>query len=84
MRDGNFTIQTGSDLFAVSVSGGVAVVKKDPLVMPDLITDTGTASRILLCGIKGAEYDPNITVNNPDSDFFEMFPPKVSFFSDHF
>ena len=84
VRDGGFTLRAGGDTFAVSVSGGAVEIKKDPSLTPDLITDPGTASRIILCGIEGAEYDPNITVNDPHSDFFEMFPPKVSFFTDCF
>ena len=80
--EGSFTIQAGNDLFAVGISDGNVEVRKNPSLLPDVITDIGTASRIVLCGIEDAAFHPNITIKNPQSDFFDLFPPKVSFFSD--
>lgn len=82
VKEGSFTMQAGDDLYAVRISGGEVAVKKDPSLTPDVITDIGTASRIVLCGIEDEAYQPNITITNPRTDFFDMFPPKVSFFSD--
>jgi predicted acetyltransferase len=81
---GSFTIQAGADIFAVNISDGAVEVKKDYSLMPDVITDIGTASKIILCGADNADYNPDITINNPETVFFEMFPPKNTFFSDCF
>ncbi|MCR5522325.1 MAG: GNAT family N-acetyltransferase [Clostridia bacterium] len=82
LRQGSFTLKAGDDIFGVTVSSGSAAAEKNPALKPDVIMDTCTASKILLCGFTPGEYLPGLTINNPQSDFFRMFPPKTSFFSD--
>ncbi len=81
---GGFSIQAGSDVFGVTVSENSTQVTKSPALIPDVVMNTGTASKILLCGTENAEFNPDIIINNPQSDFFKMFPAKPSFFSDPF
>ena len=84
MCKGGFSIQAGSDIFGVTVSENGTQVTKSPALIPDVVMNTGTASKILLCGTENAEFNPDIIINNPQSDFFKMFPAKPSFFSDPF
>ncbi len=84
VSEGGFTLQAGEDIFGVTVSGGKTEVIKDASLLPDVITGKCTAAGILLNGTSIARYNPALKINNPESDFFKMFPQKVSFFCDEF
>ncbi len=82
VRDGSFTIRVGSESFRTALSENGVEIARTGVREPDVSMDIGAASRILLCGLTDAEYMPELTVRNPDSCFFRLFPPKTSFFTD--
>ncbi|MBR6941267.1 MAG: GNAT family N-acetyltransferase [Clostridia bacterium] len=84
VQNGEFTIQAGDEQFAVTVEQGKAEVNISRSLKPDLVMDTAAASQVLLSGTDNALYNPGIIINNPQSDFFGMFPREVSFFTDGF
>lgn len=82
--EGGFSIRIGGETFCVTVSDGVAEVERNPAPEPDITMDIRAASAVLLCGAADAAHFPGVKVNNPQSDFFGMFPPKITFFTDEF
>ena len=82
VRDGSFTMRVGSESFRAALSENGVEIARTGVREPDVSMDIGAASRILLCGLTDAEYMPELTVRNPDSCFFRLFPPKTSFFTD--
>ena len=83
MRLGAFTLQIGSEIYRVMYSGSSVEIIKNGGHTPDVTMEIGRASQLLLCGFADTQYLPDLTVQNPDSDFFTAFPPKTTFFSDH-
>lgn len=83
-REGAFTLRIDDDTFKVTVSANGVETEKNNALEPDAIMDISTASQLLLCGFSQAEYIPRLTVRNPQSDFFRLFPPRSVFFSDCF
>ena len=81
-RSGAFTIQIGGDVYHVTYSPDGADVEKNGAYAPDAVMSISRASQLLLCGFTEAAYIPDIVINNPGSDFFRVFPPKTTFFSD--
>ena len=81
-RDGKFTIQIESEIYKVTVSANGVDVDRDSRHAPDVIMGIGRASQLLLCGFTDAAYVPDLVILNPGSDFFHLFPPKTTFFTD--
>lgn len=81
-HDGEFSLQVGSDGFRVACTKGDVRVEKACVRDPDLTMDIPTASKILLSGLADAAYMPNLVVRNPNSAFFDLFPPRTCFFTD--
>lgn len=82
-RDGEFTLQIGGDVFRVRYSADGAEVDKSGRYAPDAVMSVSRASQLLLCGFTDETYIPDLVINNPESDFFRVFPPKTTFFSDN-
>ena len=82
--EGAFTLRVCDEVYHAAYAENGVTVEKDGKYEPDAILDTGTASRLLLCGFADASYIPGLVIRNPASDFFNLFPPKVSFFTDGF
>lgn len=80
---GAFSLRVGDEAFRVTVSGTGVSVQRDGADNPDVVMDVTAASKLLLSGITNAAYMPGLTVRNPDSDFFKLFPPVTCFFSDN-
>ncbi len=83
-QTGAFTIQVGADVFHVTLSANGAAVERNGAHSPDAVMDIGIASKLLLSGFENAAYIPGLTINDPQSDFFRLFPPKPAFFTDGF
>lgn len=83
---GGFTFGIGGDIFSVTYSPDGAVINNNNNGVPDVDVemDIAIASRILLGGVSRDEYIPGFSVNNSESDFFRIFTPKTTFFSDGF
>ena len=81
-RDGAFTLQIGGDVYRVTFSADGADVDKNDSYTPDAVMSLSRASQLLLCGFTDETYIPDLVINDPDSDFFRVFPPKTTFFSD--
>lgn len=81
-KDGAFTLEIGGDVFHVAYTANGAEVVKNGGHAPDAVMDIPRASQLLLDGFTDAEYIPGLTIRNPGSDFFRVFPPKTTFFSD--
>ena len=84
MQNGAFTLQVGDEVYAVTVSENGVDVTGNSTQEPDVTMDIHTASKILLCGVSDASFIPGLVVRNPRSDFFKLFPPRTSFFTDNF
>ena len=82
--NGGFTFGIGEDIFSVAYSADGTAINKTQNGEPDVIMDTAAASRILLGGIRRDEFIPGFYVNDPESDFFRIFTPKTTFFTDGF
>lgn len=82
-QGGAFTVRIGSETYRVMYSGTGVDIDKNDAHAPDAITEIGTASQLLLCGVSDAEYLPGLEIRNPRSDLFTAFPPKTTFFTDH-
>ena len=81
---GAFTLQVGEERFGVAVTANGVEITKNRTDDPDVVMDVHTASGLLLCGVSNAAYTPGLTVRNPRSDFFRLFPPEPAFFTDGF
>ncbi len=81
-RDGGFTVRIGEETCKVTFSAKGAVVERNDALPPDAVMDIVCASRLLLCGFADPAYEPGLEVINPASDFFAVFPPRTTFFSD--
>ena len=79
---GAFTVGIGSDVYRVTYGPDGVTTERNPACGPDVTMDVGRASQILLCGASQAPYLPGVAVHNPETDFFRLFPPKTTFFSD--
>lgn len=82
-RDGAFTLQIGEDVYRVTFSADGVHVDKNSAYAPDAVMPVSRASQLLLCGFTDEAYLPDLVINDPDSDFFRVFPPKTTFFSDN-
>ena len=82
-RDGKFTVQIGSEVYRVTYSANGVNVEKNDTYAPDAVMSVSRASQMLLCGFTDETYIPDLVINNPGSDFFRVFPPKTTFFSDN-
>ena len=81
-REGEFTLQIGGDVYRVTFSAEGVNVDKNNAYTPDAVMSLSRASQLLLCGFTDADYIPDLVIKNPGSDFFRVFPPKTTFFSD--
>jgi predicted acetyltransferase len=81
-RDGEFALQIGDDVYKVTQSKNGVEIDQNSGSFPDVIMNMNTASKILLSGIADGAYMPQLVIKNPESDFFKLFPPKTSFFTD--
>lgn len=82
--EGAFTVRIGDEAFRVAYADGGVTVGRDSRYEPDVIMDVNTASKVLLCGIGNAAYMPGLVLQNPDTVFPKLFPPKPGFFTDAF
>ena len=82
-RDGAFTLRIGGEAYRVAFSENGVDVERNDDQTPDASMEINTASKLLLCGFTDAAYLPGLVIHHPDSDFFQVFPPKTSFFSDN-
>lgn len=83
-REGAFTIRVGDETIRTTVSENGVTTEKSGAYEPEVIMDVSTASKVLLTGLRDAAYEPGITVKDPRSAFFGLFPPRSCFFSDEF
>lgn len=84
VQSGSFTAEICGEVFGVNVSGGRAEAEILSSAAPDVVMSRNAASRILLGGAGDPELIPGLSVNNPQSDFFRMFPEQIPFFTDSF
>lgn len=83
LQDGAFTVQIGSEIYRVTYSADGVDVDRNNRYEPDVIMNVPRASQLLLCGFTDAAYLPDLIIQNPESSFFQVFPPKTTFFSDN-
>lgn len=81
-QDGGFTVQIGGDIYKVTYSADGVDVDKNNAYAPDAVMSVSRASQLLLCGFTDETYILDLVINDPGSDFFRVFPPKTTFFSD--
>ena len=81
---GSFSLGIGEEIYSVEYSPNGVEINKCKNGEYDVAMDSNIASRVLLSGIIRDEYIPGFIVSNYESDFFRVFTPKTSFFTDGF